>query len=65
MLAVSDDELAVRDNDDALSEVAEGGHVREGLGNSRGWTSRRSGRPVPGFQGNSGSLRHRKCQYIS
>jgi hypothetical protein len=28
-LAVGDDELAVRDNDDALSEVAEGGHVWE------------------------------------
>jgi len=40
VLAVSDDELAVSDDDDALSEVAEGGHVWEGSGNSRGRTSR-------------------------
>jgi hypothetical protein len=40
VLAVSNDELAVRDDDDAWSEVAEGEHVREGSGNSRGQTSR-------------------------
>jgi hypothetical protein len=40
----------VRDDDDASSEVAEGGHVREGSGNSRGQTSRRSGSPVPDFR---------------
>ena len=39
MLAVGDDELTVRDDDDTLSEVAEGGHVREDSGNSRGQTS--------------------------
>jgi hypothetical protein len=65
VLTVSDDELAVRDDDDALLEVAKGGHVWEGSGNSRGWTSRQSGRPVPGFRGNLGSLRHCECQYIS
>ena len=54
VLAVGDDELAVRDDDDASSEVAEGGHVRERSGDSRGWTSRQSGRPVPGFQGGWG-----------
>ena len=37
MLAVGDDELAVRDDDDASSEVAEAGHVREGSGWLRGW----------------------------
>jgi hypothetical protein len=30
VLAVSDDKLAVSDDDDVLSEVAEGGHVWEG-----------------------------------
>ena len=39
VLAVGDDELAVRDNDDA-SGVAEGRHVRECPGNSRGWATR-------------------------
>jgi len=29
MLTVSDDELTVRDNDDALLEVAKGGHMQE------------------------------------
>ncbi len=40
VLTVSNDELVVRDNDDALSEVAKGGHMWEGLGNSCGWTDR-------------------------
>ncbi len=40
MLAIGDDELTVRDDNDVLSEVAEGGHVREGTGNSCGWSSR-------------------------
>ena len=40
MLAVGDNELAVSDNDDMLLEVAEGGHMQEGSGNSYGWTSR-------------------------
>ena len=40
MLTVGNDELAVGDDDDASSEVAEGGHVWEGPGNSRGWTGR-------------------------
>jgi hypothetical protein len=40
VLAVGNDELAVRDDNDASSEVAEGGHVQEGPRNSRGWTSR-------------------------
>jgi hypothetical protein len=39
VLAVSDDELAVRDDDDASSEVAKGEHMREGLGNLYGQTS--------------------------
>jgi len=39
VLAVGDNELAVRDGDDTSSEVAEGGHVWEGSGNSRGQTS--------------------------
>ena len=39
VLAVGDDELAVRDDDDASSEVAEGGHVWVSSGNSRGWIS--------------------------
>jgi len=40
VLTVGNDELAVGDDDDASSEVAEGGHVWEGPGNSRGWTGR-------------------------
>jgi hypothetical protein len=40
VLTVGDDELAVRDDDDTLSEVAEGGHMRVSLGNSCGWISR-------------------------
>jgi hypothetical protein len=47
VLAVGDDELAVRDDDDALSEVAEGGHVQEDSGNSCGQTS---GNPAGRFQ---------------
>jgi hypothetical protein len=40
VLAVGDDELTVRDDDDASSEVAEGG-ARAGVpGNSRGWATR-------------------------
>jgi len=39
VLAVGNDELAVRDDDNASSEVAEGGHVWESRGNSCGWTS--------------------------
>ncbi len=37
VLAVGDDELGVKDDDDTSSEVAEAGHVREGSGRSRGW----------------------------
>jgi hypothetical protein len=40
VLTVSNDELAMRDDDDTSSEVAEGGHVWEGPGNSCGWTGR-------------------------
>jgi hypothetical protein len=40
VLAVSNNELAVSDDDNVLSEVAEGGHVREGSGNSHGQSSR-------------------------
>ena len=39
VLTVGDDELAVGDDDDALSEVAEG-EARVGVpGNSRGWAT--------------------------
>jgi len=37
MLAVSDDELTMRDNNDMSSEVAEAGHLQEGSGRSCGW----------------------------
>ena len=37
MLTVRDDELAVGDNDDMLSEVAEGGACVGVPGNSCGW----------------------------
>ena len=37
MLTVGDDELSVRDDKDASSEVAGRGHVREGSERSRGW----------------------------
>ncbi len=40
VLTVGNDELTVRDNDDVLSEVAEGGHMWESPGNSHGWTDR-------------------------
>jgi hypothetical protein len=40
VLAVGDDELAVGDDDDASSEAAGEGHVRECPGNSRGCASR-------------------------
>jgi hypothetical protein len=40
MLTTSNDELAVRDNDNVSLKVAKGGHMWKGLGNSRGWTSR-------------------------
>jgi hypothetical protein len=40
VLTVGDDELAVRDDDDASSSAAGDGHVRECPGNSRGWASR-------------------------
>jgi hypothetical protein len=40
VLTVSNNELAVRDDDDTSEEVAEGGHVRVSLGNSHGWISR-------------------------
>ena len=40
MLTVGNDELAVRDDNDMLSEVAEGGHMWEGSENSHGWSSR-------------------------
>jgi hypothetical protein len=56
VLAVGDDELAVRDSDNTSLEVAKGGHMWEGLGNSREqtsgnlagqfWASRKAG--VPG-----------------
>jgi len=37
VLAVGDNELGVKDDNDASSEVAEAGHVREGSGRSRRW----------------------------
>ena len=37
MLAVGDNKLSVKDDDDVLLEVAEAGHVREGLGRSHRW----------------------------
>ncbi len=37
VLAVGDDKLGVKDDDNTSSEVAEAGHVREGSGRSRRW----------------------------
>jgi hypothetical protein len=37
MLTVGDNELAMRDNNDMSSEVAEVGHMQEGSGRSCGW----------------------------
>jgi hypothetical protein len=40
VLTVGNNELAVRDDDDASEEVAKGGQVQVSLGNSCGWISR-------------------------
>ena len=59
MLAVRDDELAVRDNDDASLGVAEGRHVQEVSESSRGRTSdviRQSGSVLPVFGGPRGLI---------
>ena len=37
VLAVGDDKLGVKDDDNTSSEVAEAGHVREGSGRSCRW----------------------------
>jgi len=39
MLTVGNNKLTMRDNNDVSLEVAKGGHVQEGLGNSCGWAS--------------------------
>jgi hypothetical protein len=59
VLAVGDDELAMRDNDDASSGVAEGRHVQEVSEGSRGRTSgviRQSGSVLPVFGGPRGLI---------
>jgi hypothetical protein len=59
MLAVGDNELAVRDDDDASSEAAGGGHVQEVSEKSRGRTNgmiRQSGSGLPAFGGPRGLI---------
>ncbi len=50
VLTVRDDELAVGDDDDVSSSVAEGGAHAGVPGNSRGWVSGRPGKPAPVHQ---------------
>jgi len=59
VLAVVDDELAVRDDDDSSSEVAEGGHVQEVSEKSCGRTSGmiwQTGSGLPVFGGPQGLI---------
>ncbi len=60
MLTVRDNELTVRDDDNVSEEVAEGGHMWESSGNSRGWISRaiwQAGSNLPAFLLTAGTER--------
>jgi hypothetical protein len=64
VLTVGNNELAVRDDDNASSEVAEGGHVWEGP-RKLTWMDRQVIRQAgSGLPGRLGSLKHHECQYI-